>query len=177
MSPSRAPFACALALVSLGCGPARPARVSVEEATATVHWCIDTVTTSASGGDIDDAQPTIALVAEGAIAQPLEAGGGVGFCDTTPSATVGDVCGARPAGLVTRLVCGPDPHIDLVICFDAVRTNDRLQVWRHEYDVPSVDGEQPPPRLIGRTLAGGFDVPKEVSLRVTETKSRNVVEK
>jgi hypothetical protein len=128
----------------------------------TLHWRVDTVTRSRNGGDVDDGPLFVALVVSDRIAATLPAGRGLGRCTTDPSFRSGRVCAEKVVGtLVTRLVCAGDPHVDRVVCFDAVRTGARSEVLRYEYDVPVVDvvdGGPPPPTLVGRTSAGWVDL-------------------
>jgi hypothetical protein len=165
------------ALLLVGCGAAHAPDVAPHTSAIALHWRIDVVTSTAGGADVDDAEPTIALVSEGARVAVVDAGGAAGSCSTTPREDLARVCGARPEGLVTRLVCGGDPHVDRVYCFDAMRAGERVEVVRSEYDVPSVDGPQPAPRLIERARVGTLDVPAGASLSVGKSESRDVVAK
>jgi hypothetical protein len=138
---------------------------------------VDQVTRSKSGGDIDDGPTFIALLVTGrGDVVMLPAGHGLGTCTTDSSSLDARVCAESVAGtLVSRLTCGRDPHVDRVVCFDAVRANGRLEVTRHEWDVPVTDGDPPPPTPRPPTRAGFVDV-GGAEVRVGSTEYRSVAE-
>jgi hypothetical protein len=163
----------------LGCGGPSPV-VPGPSAPLTVRWRVDRVTRSRRGGDIDDGPLLVSFRVEGAFTATVPAGRGLGTCTTDRSFQDAMYCPASVSGtLVSRLVCGADPHTDHVVCFDAVRVGDRVEVSRTVYDVPEVDvtdgGEGLPKTLVERKNAGSVRLPAG-EVRQSRTEHRDVSE-
>jgi len=140
-----------------------------------VRWLVETVIRTPSGDDVDDAEPYVLFVGDENDAFVVRLGGAAGVCGTEPKDDLDAVCGPRASRLVTRLVCGRDPHVDRVYCFDATRTDEGLVLSRRVYDVPSVDGPAPPPRLVESAEVAKVDLAASCEVVVARTFQRNVV--
>jgi hypothetical protein len=166
-------FACiAVVATCVACPGPRSGAASRVEA----QWRVETVTQTASGGDVDDAGHDVLFVGVKGDAFVVRLGGAAGVCETDPHDDMSAVCGAAPNGLVTRLVCGRDPHVDQVYCFDAKRTDEGIVLSRRVFDVPSVDGPAPPPKLIESRELAKVDLAKSCEVVIVPTVTKDVVE-
>jgi hypothetical protein len=163
-------IACAVILASCP-GPRTCASSRIE-----AQWRVETVTQTASGGDVDDAGPDVLFVGVKGEAFVVRLGGAAGTCETDPHDALDAVCGARPKGSVTRLACGHDPHVDRVYCFDATRVDEGLLLTRRVFDVPVVDGEPPPPKLAESREVARVDLAASCEVVVVKTLVRDIVE-
>jgi hypothetical protein len=146
--------AALLALVLSACGGATSTSVSFD---------VERPTTTPDGRDIDDASPTVTLVAG---ARRLVGGTAMGVCTTPARASpmVRETCDEAPRGTVASLACGDDPHVDEIACFYAVREADAVELWRRDATFDLSDDA--PTKVTRRPLARIGSLPLGRDVRV-----------
>lgn len=103
-------------------------------ASIAIHWLTEHVTRNKFGKAVKDGPMYVSLVATGDVKATERLGDGAGECSTHATFGLASVCEDPTAQALSQIVCGGE-HIDHVLCYDAVRTDEGIQVTRRLYNI------------------------------------------
>jgi hypothetical protein len=103
-------------------------------ASVAIHWLTEHVTRTKFGKAVKDGPMYVSIVATGDVKASERLGDGAGECSTHATFGLASVCEDPTAQALTQIVCGGE-HIDHVLCYDAVRTDEGFQVTRRLYNI------------------------------------------